>query len=159
MNQPYSPYPGQQPPQQPTKRKKWPWILGGFVALVVLGSAIGTAGGGGGNQPSAGGSSTESTQQAPDKPAQVVYEVTGSGTASNISYGASGGVSQKTGASLPWKHTEPYDGGYDFFTLSAQNGNNDGEITCRITVDGEVVKENTSSGPYAVVSCSGNTGF
>lgn len=158
MNQPYSPYPGQQPPQQPKRKKKWPWILGGFVALVILGSAIGVAGGGG-NQPAAGGGGTEPAQQAPDKPAKVVYEVTGTGTASNISYGASDGISQKTGATLPWKHTEPYDGGYDFFTLTAQNGNNGGEITCRITVDGEVIKENTSSGPYAVVSCSGNTGF
>jgi hypothetical protein len=37
----------------------------------------------------------------------------------------------------------------------AQNGGS-GQITCRITgADGKVIKEATSSGQYAIASCSG----
>ena len=36
--QPYSPAPGQPyPPQYPKKRKKWPWIVGGILLVMVLG--------------------------------------------------------------------------------------------------------------------------
>jgi hypothetical protein len=41
-------------------------------------------------------------------------------------------------------------------SLVAQNGSSGGDITCRITVDGEVVGESTSSRQYAVVTCYGN---
>jgi hypothetical protein len=47
------------------------------------------------------------------------------------------------------------DGGFGVYSLTAQSGGS-GAITCRITVDGEVISEQTSNGQYAVVSCSGS---
>jgi hypothetical protein len=39
--------------------------------------------------------------------------------------------------------------------VSAQNNGDHGTITCSIRVDGEVVQTNSSSGAYAIVTCSG----
>ena len=47
-------------------------------------------------------------------------------------------------------------GSFAPLSLVAQNGSSGGDITCRITVDGDVVGESTSSGRYAVVTCNGN---
>jgi hypothetical protein len=53
--------------------------------------------------------------------------------------------------------SQPPDG--SGYSLTAQS-NGSGEITCRITVDGEEIARQTSTGQYAVVSCSGSdTGF
>ena len=53
-----------------------------------------------------------------------------------------------------------FDGGAFTFqplSLTAQSGSGgNGEISCRITRNGEEITSSTSSGPYAVVSCSGN---
>lgn len=43
----------------------------------------------------------------------------------------------------------------DFIYLSVQNGDEYGSVTCRITVDGTVVSENTSSGGYTIATCQG----
>nr|WP_218862200.1 MmpS family transport accessory protein [Actinopolyspora biskrensis] len=90
---------------------------------------------------------------------EVVYEVTGSGGANSITFGRGGQTSQNTNAELPWSKTAEAAEGMDFYSLSAQNGQGGGDITCKITVDGEVLAENTSNGQYAVVSCNGNAGF
>ena len=53
--------------------------------------------------------------------------------------------------------SQPPDG--SGYSLTAQS-NGSGEITCRVTVDGEEIARQTSTGQYAVVSCSGSdTGF
>ncbi|MGJ7909027.1 MmpS family transport accessory protein [Actinopolyspora sp. H202] len=103
-------------------------------------------GGSGGNQANAGAG-------------KVVYKVTGSGGASSITFGKGGQTSQNTNAELPWSKTADATEGMEFYALSAQNGQNGGDITCKITVDGEVLAENTSNGQYAMVTCNGNTGF
>ncbi|WP_258174923.1 MmpS family transport accessory protein [Actinopolyspora mortivallis] len=90
---------------------------------------------------------------------QVIYEVTGSGTAGSVTYGKGGQTSQDTDAELPWSQRAEASEGVEFYSLTAQNGQEGGEITCKITVDGEVLAENTSNGPNALVSCNGNTGF
>jgi hypothetical protein len=41
--------------------------------------------------------------------------------------------------------------------ISAQNMGDSGDITCRITVDGRVLSENTASGGYAIATCEGVT--
>lgn len=43
----------------------------------------------------------------------------------------------------------------DFVYLSVQNQDAAGSVTCRITVDGSVISENTSSGGYAIATCQG----
>lgn len=87
--------------------------------------------------------------------AVVVYEVSGAESAGNITYSADGstGIAQENGVALPWSTEVQFaEGALRVATLSAQNAGA-GDITCRITVDGEVVAELTSSGEFAVVSC------
>ena len=54
---------------------------------------------------------------------------------------------------MSWRKEVSVDRGFSITSLSAQNGRV-GEIKCRISVDGKVVKEATSFGQYAVVSCN-----
>ncbi|MGH8903766.1 MAG: MmpS family transport accessory protein [Egibacteraceae bacterium] len=94
-----------------------------------------------------------------DQTATVVYEVTGSGKANVITYSAdeSGGMAQETGVALPWRKEVTMKTGFGRIAvahISAQNAEGD-TITCRITVDGQVVRELSSQGDYAVVSCAG----
>lgn len=85
----------------------------------------------------------------------VVYEVTGPAKANNITYSADGkaGIAQENGGPLPWRKEVQMSGSFKVATLTAQNAGK-GDITCRITVDGKVVKELTSSGEYAVATCA-----
>ena len=177
----YPPPPGQQPyppqgyaPMPPApKKRKWPWIVGGIVLLFVI---IGVANGGGSATPtnatttptaaaSAAAAPTIPAVEQPPPAAEpagsvVVYEVTGSGTAGNVTYMKEGfSQEQQTSAKLPWRKELQFEekvGGFAPLSLVAQNGANSGDITCRITVDGEVVGESTSNGQYAVVTCTGN---
>jgi hypothetical protein len=45
----------------------------------------------------------------------------------------------------------------EFVYISAQKKDTSGTITCRITVDGEVVSENTSTAAYGIASCKGRS--
>jgi hypothetical protein len=160
---------GPPPPSAPKKRKKWPWIVGGIVLLIIVISVSSK----GGSTTTAGGSGTASaTSQAPaaaPAPASgapgstasgasgVVYEVTGTGRANNITFGdVTKGLSQQNGTKLPWKKTAPTSDGFAAYGLTAQNGGS-GQISCKITVDGKEIANNTSSGQYAVVSCNGSS--
>jgi len=96
-----------------------------------------------------------SPAQDSNGPKTVRYEVEGTGTANSISFGQDGSISQDNGAELPWKKEAGYSD-FTLFTLTAQS-NGGGEITCRITAEGTVIAENTSSGDYAMVSCNGTT--
>lgn len=88
----------------------------------------------------------------------VVYEATadsayGSGRTGMVTAQAPGGTTQKTGL-LPITGTYTFGSG-DFVYLSVQNGQGLGSVTCRITVDGVVVSENTSDGGYTIATCQG----
>lgn len=112
------------------------------------------------NQNGAVGNQGDSgAEQGDSGPGQVVYEITGSEGVNSITYGKGGQTSQNTDAELPWSKKAQASDGVEFYSLSAQNGQSGGDITCKITVDGKVLAENTSNGQYAVVSCNGNTGF
>lgn len=148
---------------QPTKRrKKWPFVLGGIVLLIII---IAMASNGGDS-----GSTGNTTAPVAAPPAQseaaddlVTYEVTGEGVskANNISFsnGSPGSISQANSESLPWsKGVKESSGLMGFYTVTAQSGSQSagGSITCRIKKGDEVLAENTSSGPFAVVSCNGS---
>lgn len=64
-----------------------------------------------------------------------------------------GGNAQQTGL-LPITGTFTFHAG-DFVYVSVQNQQGAGSVTCRITVDGAVVSENTSSGGYVIATCQG----
>ena len=134
------------PPPPPPWRRRWAFILLGHVALLgLLATAVAL--------PTHG---VPVANPAP-APASVVFEVEGTGTASSISYATGGtpGVVEEASARLPWrKEVQVMQREVSTTTVTAQNRSS-GEIRCRITVDGKVVKEVASSGLFTVVSCAG----
>ncbi|RKT87439.1 membrane protein [Saccharopolyspora antimicrobica] len=91
-------------------------------------------------------------------PSVVRYEVDGTGTALTINYSTAngGGFSSEsvTDARLPWSVEVPVNPeGFTSYDLMASNDENGGTITCRILVNGQVVQEATSKGPYQMVMC------
>lgn len=87
----------------------------------------------------------------------VVYAVTGNGRSSGlIDFVVPGGQRQVNGTALPWSYAQDVTAkgpGASVF-VSAQNGAASGSISCEIDVDGKTAVSNTSSGAYAVVTCS-----
>ena len=129
-------------------------MLGGVAALIVI---IAVASGGGGNtgpDPAAPG--------APAAPAtsDTTYEVTAEGgETAMVTYTSddSFNISQENGVALPWTKTVDLGSGIlggDGASLQAQGDGSADSITCRVVRDGEVVSENTSTGQFAVVTCS-----
>ncbi|MGG7465616.1 MULTISPECIES: MmpS family transport accessory protein [unclassified Plantibacter] len=101
-----------------------------------------------------------------DRDVAVVYEISGASTDASITYSTytngTSGTEQANGQALPFTKelTVKAGGAFDFtsLTLSGMNGADDtGDITCKITVDGEVVSEQTSTGAYASVMCSSSS--
>ncbi|WP_210746812.1 MmpS family transport accessory protein [Nocardia speluncae] len=89
----------------------------------------------------------------------VTYEVRGTGSEAAVTYlGRDQGMAQETGVSLPWSKDVLISGWDRIVSMTAANGPAGGDITCRILVDGRVMTEQTSSGPYASASCSGDAG-
>lgn len=96
----------------------------------------------------------------------VTYEVTSDGpTASSVTYmtlnNGGTGQEQATDAALPFtKELTLEDGGAfstNVFSLVAQAAEGATTISCKITAKGEAIAEQTSTGEYAVVSCSGSS--
>lgn len=147
-------YPQGMPPQgqypQPPKKKKWPWILGGIllVILLIVGGCIAVLAG-----------VVKSVDDESKSVVDVHYEVTGTGLASSVLYtGDNMNSAQDTGVPLPWIRDVKISGLLKFVTLTASNGAEGGTITCKITRGATVISTQTANGPYASVSCSGNAG-
>lgn len=83
----------------------------------------------------------------------ITVTVYGNGSRSNvITYSIDTHISQATDARLPW--SKQLDTGGDFYQVSAQDENGT-SITCEILdVDGSVLDKQTSTGRYAIASCS-----
>ncbi|MFE9788960.1 MmpS family transport accessory protein [Nocardia salmonicida] len=134
----------------PKKRKVWPWVLGGMALVILIFFAACVA--------LFGGIANEIDKEV-NSTVNVTYEVDGTGQASSITYsGGNSDVSQDTDASLPWTKEVTVDGFIKAVTLTASAGPDGGEITCRIKVGDRVIAEQTSSGPFASASCSGDAG-
>lgn len=103
---------------------------------------------------------TVGNEVSKDKQATVLLEANGSGGAEqgNLTYSI-GKVdsTQQMGAALPWQREsdEKLDG-FDVVTLHVQNTGTSGDVSCRITVNGTMVKENTATGSYGIASCTYN---
>lgn len=172
----YPPPSGNQPPRKPKMSRAGTAVLVGgavVVALAVFGF-IGNATDDGGGYRAPTSETFEQppppatpqvepaapVEQAPAEPVdtthEVVYRVDGSGSAVSVTYSTNGtgASSQANGESLPWSKTESIeDNVLNVYSLIAQNEGS-GEISCSISVDGEQVAAETSTGPYAVVMCT-----
>lgn len=132
----------------PRKKPRWPWIAGGIVLVLVL-----LAGGGFAAFAAFGNSGDE--EDGSD--ITVTYRVDGAAPASSITYlGPDLGMAQETAVGLPWSKEVTIQGWGQIVSLTANNGPDGGDITCRILVGDKVMSEQTSSGPYASATCSGD---
>lgn len=165
------PPPGWVQQAPPKKKRRWPWIVGGVVLLIIV---VQMANGGDGAQtetaaPVAGGESApaQNSDQTIGSEGRITYEVTGkTGGASSgadigtsVTYAADENfnIAQENGVDLPWTKTvDMGDSLFSMTSLSAQAGDGVTSITCRILKGDEVISENTSTGQFAVVTCSGN---
>lgn len=89
---------------------------------------------------------------AKDASKKIVMEVTGPKGA-DITYGVGGDQSQDNGAKLPWKKEITSKEAITIVSVVAQSKGT-GDIACKVTIDGKMVKENKSSGQFAVVTCT-----
>lgn len=126
-----------------------------LTILAVTVAAVGglACGSGGGDSRGPG---LDGEQKSSAKEKTVVFEVGGNASKADVTYGFDSNSSQDNGVGLPWKKESKTSDDFLVVTMLAQNKGS-GEITCKITVDGKVVKENRSSGQYAIVSCNGNS--
>lgn len=94
----------------------------------------------------------------------VHYEVTSDGkTLNSVTYltinNGQSSQQQDTATAAPWSKDIAIDDAGVFttsvFSLVAQAGDGATTITCKITADGKTIQESTSTGPYAVATCSG----
>lgn len=140
-----SPY----PPQKRTPL--WTWVaLGVIVALAISAliwtwSPITPTG-------RVGGSSSTHT---------VVYQVEadtayGSGRTGMVTIQTDDGGTSQGVVALPLASTFTGFHSGDFAYVSVQNQQHAGSVACRITVDGTVLSENTSTGGYTIATCQGS---
>jgi hypothetical protein len=165
---PYQPGPGQPDPEHrytapgwppqpmpPAKKRRGPltWILAAVGVVFALCLAIGIAnmGGGGSSENTAGPGAQGAATEKAAAGRKIVLEVTGAKKA-DITYGLDADQSQDNGARVPWKKELTSTETMTIVVVLAQNKGS-GTISCKITLDGVVVKENSSKGEYAVVTC------
>lgn len=152
----YAPQQPMLPPGYELKKKKpfyrrfWFWLL---VAVVVI-IAIVASSAGGGSGSSISGSDT------------IVYEITSDASHVSATYATftdgNVGEAQDNSATPPWTKTVSAKSSWvHSFSLvglmspTLSGGGKDGTtISCKITVNGKVVAQQTSTGQYAAVTCS-----
>lgn len=149
--------PGWPPPPPAKKRRPMRWIFAAFGVVAALCVAVGIvaalSGGGGGTENTAGPGAQGAATEKATSGKTIVMEVTASKSkAADVTYGLNADQSQDQGVKLPWKKELSSGEVVTIAVLLAQNKGS-GEISCKISVDGEVVKENKSSGQYAIVTC------
>lgn len=107
----------------------------------------------------------DDTKKAANATHSVVYSLTGDSTDATVTYSTftdgKSGQEQATSQTLPFTKTIEAKGdskslSFNSFTLSGSNGATGTSITCDISVDGKSISTQTSSGPYANVTCSGS---
>jgi len=138
----------------------WGWIVGVAVVAIVAASAVTAPG----RAAQAEADRQEQVAQMVEAmgPVEVKYEVEGTASSVDITIETPSGTSQGSDKAVPLRTdagngiTLSFPRG-SFVYISAQNQGEDGTVTCRITVDGEVVSENTSSGAYSIASCDGQS--
>jgi hypothetical protein len=154
---------GVAPPMHEMKKtRKGPWIFFLVVALLAVGAAIY-----GGrvvsalNEAIGNGTAPGSYQEPPPPPSMsppakrvVVFEVTGTGTAFNITSTVGATVQNESSVTLPWTRTVevPADPASASVMLVVVAGPDGAEVHGKYTIDGRTVREGKASGPYGVLT-------
>lgn len=162
MNQPAQNWqtpPAQQTPP-PKKSRKWPWVVGSALALLVV-ISVG----------SNGGTDESRTVDAPaPAPAAAIpplvaeaktvegkaiqYEIiSDSGSLNSVTwFDENSAIQQEQNTSAPWSLSIDNPSTFVIAGVGAQTTGT--SVTCRVIVDGEVEDEQTATGQYAVVNCT-----
>lgn len=172
MTQPNSGY-QQQPVPTQKKSKKWPWVVGGIVAIIVVASVA--SNGSTGDDATTAGSPKPVAEQGQDPAAEppaipplapapssgegksIRYEViSDSGSLNSVTwFDEDSALQQDQNVSAPWSLTVENPSSFVIAGVGAQTDGT--SVTCRVIVDGVVEDEQTATGQYAVVNC--NAGF
>lgn len=83
----------------------------------------------------------------------VVFEAEGKDGATsalNITYTIGLDIKQESGVPLPYTKSQQVTEAGPLTSLWVQNADDNGSVMCRIRVDGKVIREATSEGPYGV---------
>lgn len=133
-------------------------LLAPWVAGLVLVCGLATSMFSGGRGDDRAGVSVSAPTLAPRVSGYtVVYEVTSDSNDLSITFtNADGDTAQRKVSSYDgWRQEQVMQRGV-FAYVSAQMTYTGGrKVSCRILVDGVVVRENTSTGQYSIVTCSG----
>jgi hypothetical protein len=107
-----------------------------------------------GNTDAEGG--TGAGTAAPAAGHAIVFEVTGDGVskATSITYGIDGKNQESDGTTLPWQKRTSATSVQTLSLAARSQGDGSGSISCRITVDGNVVANGTAQGQDATVNCN-----
>lgn len=87
----------------------------------------------------------------------ITYDATGDAKDATVDYASfsNGSFSNSTQqVSLPWHKDEKATGLVDGSTLTVTAGMDGGTVTCKVTIDGTVKKQDTATGAGAVASCT-----
>jgi hypothetical protein len=88
---------------------------------------------------------------------EVIYEVTGTGSAEVTYHGPDGGFTGPSTETLPWRKQVTMGGEHTFVEVSVERARSSDEpLKCRITADGKVIQEDESVGIF--VFCGGRVG-
>ena len=152
----YPPQPGAYPtgpnpydaqPKKPVYKRVWFWIL--IVLAVGISGCSALVFGAG-----------VAVDHAAHIQHTVVYSVTGTGQATDITYATiqegagQNGEAQVTNVNLPWSKTITASGLFTAFHVSATVGAGGGTVTCKITEDGLELATNTATGAFASADCN-----
>lgn len=91
-----------------------------------------------------------------NREAVIVYEVSGDAPSADITYSTYGDemtTNQETVTKLPWRKEVSTTGIVKDGQLIVSTGADGGSVTCKLTVDGKVVKTATASGAFAMATC------
>jgi hypothetical protein len=88
---------------------------------------------------------------------RVTFALRGSIRHVSVTYTAQDGRRQHTVVNPPWSRTFTVNDGGEVDVTA--HGSGDGELTCTLKVDGDLVKSATSSGDSATVDCGDSLGF
>ena len=149
---PAQPYPAQDNVRLLEPKKKfytrvWFWLLVGVV--VLFGGCTATLAAG-----------VAVFDHAAHERHTIVYTVTGTGPASNITYSTlqegsgQNGESQLTNVGLPWSKKIVVSGLFVIADVSVTAGEHGGSVTCTITEDGNQIATDTASGSFTSAGCS-----
>jgi hypothetical protein len=147
------------PLHEPPRSPKWPWALLLITVLVVAGAlAFGshvttmlerTF------SPSTGtGVSLEPVESPAPATRTVVFEVTGTGKAFNVTATVGATIHNEASVTLPWTRTVevPAGAASESVMLVVVAGPDGAEVRGKYTIDGTTVREGKASGPYGVLT-------